>query len=206
MFDHRDAISGHSLAWFVYLFALTDCSAFKVGFSNDPLQRIHTFSPRYFERFDLRQSLLLRVDTLDDARALEGSLKKELADACLDCPTWVPREAGGHTEWFGAPQFERAADRLRAFDPATANERLVSARDFLQEELVRSQAACEAWACSQAQRVVDAFAYAPGTKQAMDALRSLRDWLDACQSLDVPLFIDDAQAREFVMRIARLRV
>jgi len=205
MFEHRDAISGHSLAWFVYLFALTDCSAFKVGFSNNPLQRIHTFSSRYFERFDLHQSLLLRMDTIDAARALESSLKNELADACLDCPAWVPREAGGHTEWFGAPQFELAADRLRAFDPAGAGERLVSARDFLRDELVRTQAACEAWACGQAQRVVDAFTYAPGTRQAADALRPLRDWLDAFQSLDIPLFVDDAQAREFVIGTARLR-
>lgn len=204
MFDHRDAISGHSLAWFVYLFALTDCSAFKVGFSSNPLQRIHTFSPRYFERFDLHQSLLLRIDTIDDARTLESSLKKELAECCLDCPDWVPREAGGHTEWFGAPQFELAAERLRAFD--AANERLLCARDFLRDELTRSQAACAAWACNQAQHVVDTFTYAPGTRQAADALRSLRDWLDACQSLDVPLFADDAQAREFVMRVARLRV
>ena len=39
-------------AWYVYLFALTDCSAFKVGFSCNPFQRIHTFSRRYYERFD----------------------------------------------------------------------------------------------------------------------------------------------------------
>ena len=49
-------------SWFVYLFALTDCSAFKVGFSCNPFQRIHTFSRRYYERFDVRQSLLLRLD------------------------------------------------------------------------------------------------------------------------------------------------
>ena len=48
-------------AWFVYLFALTDCSAFKVGFSCNPFQRIHAFCRRYYERFDVRQSLLLRL-------------------------------------------------------------------------------------------------------------------------------------------------
>ncbi len=202
MFEHRDAISGHSLAWFVYLFALTDCSAFKVGFSNNPLQRIYTFSPRYFEWFDLHQSLVLRLDSIDEARALEAALKQELAEACVDCPSWVPQEAGGYTEWFGAPQFAVAEARLRSLD--ADESRIATAAEFLRGELMRSAAAFEPWACRQAQLVCDAFAYAPGTRQAFEAWRPLRDWLDACRHLDIPLFRDDPQAGEFVQRMSRL--
>ncbi|HEY6640993.1 GIY-YIG nuclease family protein [Povalibacter sp.] len=202
--DHRDVISGHSLAWFVYLFALTDCSAFKVGFSNNPLQRIHTFSPRYFERFDLHQSLVLRLDSIDAARALEAELKQVLAQACIDCPSWVPREAGGFTEWFGAPQFGLAEERLRSIDALDGNLRLATAADFIRNELIHSSAAFEQWACRQAQLVCDAFAYASGTRQPFEALRPLRDWLDACRYLGIPLFADDPHAREFVMQTSRL--
>ena len=102
-------------AWFVYLFALTDCSAFKVGFSCNPFQRIHTFSRRYYERFDVGQSLLLRLDTEADARAIEATLKRELAEFRAESPAWVPLEAGGQTEWFSAVQFGRAEQRLRSF-------------------------------------------------------------------------------------------
>lgn len=204
MFDHRDAISGHSLAWFVYLFALTDCSAFKVGFSNNPLQRIYTFSSRYFERFDLDQSLVLGLDSIDDARVLEAELKRDLAEACVDCPAWVPSEAGGYTEWFGATQFGLAEQKLRSIAAATGNERLVPAADFIRNELIRSAAAFEQWACRQAQLVCDAFAYAPGTRQPLEALRALRDWIDASRYLAIPLFVDDPQAGEFVLRTSRL--
>ena len=68
----HDAISGHSRSWFVYLLALTDCSGFKVGFSCNPLQRIHTFSRRYFERFDLHGSLLLELETEDRCACCGG--------------------------------------------------------------------------------------------------------------------------------------
>src|SRR5688500_235229 len=73
---------------FVYLFALADCSAFKVGFSNNPLQRIYTFSRRYFERFDLHQSQVLQLVTGDDARAAEAALKTELAEFRAESPSW----------------------------------------------------------------------------------------------------------------------
>ena len=60
--------------WFVYLFALSDCSAFKVGFSRSPLQRIYAFSRRYFESFDLSQSRLLPVGGCDEARFIEAAI------------------------------------------------------------------------------------------------------------------------------------
>src|SRR5688572_29166122 len=88
--------------WFVYLFALSDYSAFKVGFSCSPLQRICTFTRRYFERFDLSQSIVLQVPRNDVARSLEAAVKAELASHRTQAPEWVAREAGGHTEWFSA--------------------------------------------------------------------------------------------------------
>ena len=44
-------VGGESHRWCVYLLALTDCSAFKIGFSCNLLQRLYSFSHRYFERF-----------------------------------------------------------------------------------------------------------------------------------------------------------
>lgn len=194
----------NSPAWFVYLFALADCSAFKVGFSCSPLQRIHCFSRRYYERFDLDQSRLLRLDTEADARAVEATLKDELAEFRVDSPTWVPPEAGGHTEWFAAVQFGRAADRLHSFVTEVA---LVSdAAGYIRGELERLSGSFEPLAMSQAQHVCDASASPYTVKSALAIADSLRDWLDAYRFFDVPLFADDPDARNFVTSTARLHV
>jgi hypothetical protein len=189
--------------WFVYLFALADCSAFKVGFSCNPLQRIHCFSRRYYERFDLDQSRLLRVETEAQARAIEAALKHELAEFRADSPVWVPPEAGGQTEWFAAVQLGCAEDRLRSF--ITGSIVVVEAAGYFRAELERMSGSFEPLAMSQAQQVCEATASAYTLRFALPIADSLRDWLDAYRFFDVPLFSDDPDVRTFVTNTARLR-
>jgi hypothetical protein len=190
-------------AWFVYLFALTDCSAFKVGFSCNPFQRIHTFSRRYYERFDVGQSLLLRLDAEADARAIEATLKSELAVFRTDSPVWVPLDAGGHTEWFGAVQFGNAEQRLRSFRAKHEAALVTDARTYIRGELERQSGSFEPWAWSQAQQACDASTSPYTVSSALAIAESLRDWLDAYRFFDVPLFTDDPAVLEFVSSIAR---
>jgi hypothetical protein len=190
-------------AWFVYLFALTDCSAFKVGFSCNPFQRIHTFSRRYYERFDVAQSLLLRLQTEADARAIEATLKSELAAFRAESPTWVPPEAGGHTEWFSAVQFGTAEQRLRSFIVEHAGAHMIDASSYIRGELARLSGSFEPWAWSQAQQACDAAASVYTLGPALVIADSLRDWLDAYRFFDVALFTDDPAVLEFVASIAR---
>jgi hypothetical protein len=190
-------------AWFVYLFALTDCSAFKVGFSCNPLQRIHTFSRRYYERFDVGQSLLLRLDAEADARAIEAALKSELAAFRAEPPVWVPVDAGGHTEWFSAVQFGSAEQKLRSFVLEHEGACVIDASAYVRGELERMSGSFEPWAWSQAQQACDAAASAYTLASALAIADSLRDWLDAYRCFDVPLFTDDPAVLEFVESIAR---
>jgi len=192
-------------AWFVYLFALTDCSAFKVGFSCNPFQRIHTFSRRYYERFDVAQSLLLRLQTEADARAIEATLKSELAAFRAESPTWVPLEAGGHTEWFSAVQFGSAELRLRSFLVEHEGAHVIDASAYIRGELQRMSGSFEPWAWSQAQQACDASASAYTLGSALAIADSLRDWLDAYHFFDLPLFSDDPAVLGFVTSTARLR-
>jgi hypothetical protein len=189
-------------AWFVYLFALADCSAFKVGFSCNPLQRIHCFGRRYFERFDLDQSRLLRLDTEAQARAIEAVLKDELAEFRSEAPTWVPPEAGGHTEWVLAVHFGHAQERLCSF--ATEADRMGDAAGYFRAELHALTGSFEPLAMSQAQRICDATASAYSARSALTIAGSLRDWLDAYRFFALPLFSDDPQAGQFVSSTARL--
>jgi hypothetical protein len=190
-------------AWFVYLFALTDCSAFKVGFSCNPFQRIHAFCRRYYERFDVRQSLLLRLGSEADARAIEAALKNELAAFRTDSPVWVPLEAGGQTEWFSAVELGRAGARLRSFLPEHDVALVIEADEYFRNELERMSGSFEPWAWSLAQQVCDASESAYTRGSALQLADSLRDWLDAYRFFDVPLFSDDPAVREFVWSIAR---
>jgi hypothetical protein len=190
-------------AWFVYLFALTDCSAFKVGFSCNPFQRIHAFCRRYYERFDIRQSLLLSLRSEADARAIEATLKSELAAFRTDSPVWVPLEAGGQTEWFSAVELGRAGARLRSFLPEHDVALVIEADEYFRNELERMSGSFEPWAWSLAQQVCDASESAYTRGSALQLADSLRDWLDAYRFFDVPLFSDDPAVREFVWSIAR---
>ena len=202
-FGTRDAISGHSSSWFVYLFASSDCAMFKVGFSCSPLQRIYTFSHRYYERFDLGESMLLPLPACDDARAVEAALKTDLAAARGEAPSWVPAEAGGHTEWFSAVEFTRAEQRLISFLSVYEVVQLARADDYLRAELARMALSFETWAMSQARQVHDLWPSPHARHLAIHAARSLRDWLDAYLHFDLPLFADDAAALEFVTSSAR---
>ncbi len=193
------------VAWFVYLLALADCSAFKVGFSCNPLQRIHCFSRRYYERFDLKQSLLLRLGTQSDARAIEAALKSDLAEFRTDSPAWVPLEAGGHTEWFGAVHFGRAEERLRSFLHEIEHSGVLDAAEYIRSELERMSGSFEPWAWSQAQQVCGASASAYTLRTARELADSLRDWLDAYRYFDLPLYTDDPAVLSFVTNTARLR-
>ena len=192
-------------AWFVYLFALADCSAFKVGFSCNPLQRLCTFSRRYFERFDLSQSRLLALAECDEARAVEATLKTELSEFRAACPTWIPDEAGGQTEWFSAVHVHQAEQRLQSF-LRHRDLGLVSASDFIRAELRRMSDSFELWAWSQAQQAHEAWSSAGRGYKVRDESLSLRDWLDAYRYFDVPLFRDDPHVLQFVIESARLRI
>jgi hypothetical protein len=201
----RNAKAMSDPAWFVYLFELADCSAFKVGFSCKPLQRIHTFSRRYFERFDLGQSLLLQLRTESEARAIEATLKHELAVFRTDSPAWVPLEAGGQTEWFGAVHFPHAGERLRSFVDDAGESFVLDTTDYMRGELELMSGSFEPWAWSQAQQVCDASASPYTTHAALALADSLRDWLDAYRYFDLPLYADDPAVFTFVTNTARLR-
>jgi hypothetical protein len=192
----------HGPSWFTYLFALADCSAFKVGFTCNPLQRIYCFSRRYYERFDLDQSLLLRLGSEGAARRVEAALKQELAKFRADSPTWVPAEAGGHTEWFSAVYLAQAETRLRSFMDAH-DAQTAATSDYICGELARLSSSFEPWAWSQAQQVCEARSSAYTAGAAIKAADSLRDWLDAYRFFDVPLFTGDPAVLDFVTAVAR---
>ncbi len=72
----------------------------KVGLSHDPLSRFSAFHPRWFEAFDLEQSLLIETETRRDAQELETALHRKLIDHNCPPPMTMRAEVGGGTEWY----------------------------------------------------------------------------------------------------------
>ena len=104
-----------SVTSFVYVLPCRSEDILKVGFSRDPLGRMRTLHPRFFEFFDLAQGVLVQTESVTDARALEAQLFADAADHRAPGPLLVPQGAGGHTEWFrGAATLLREAARRRA--------------------------------------------------------------------------------------------
>ena len=76
----------------------------KLGFSRDPLARLQSLHPRFFDFFDLDQGLLVETDTVAEARAMETRLRRALAEHNATAPLTIREEAGGAREWYrGAP-------------------------------------------------------------------------------------------------------
>lgn len=87
-------------AAFVYVLPCRFEDILKVGFSRDPLVRMQSLHPRYFEFFDLDRVLLVRTEAVLEARALESELFQVAALHSAPAPLSVSAAAGGHTEWY----------------------------------------------------------------------------------------------------------
>jgi hypothetical protein len=99
---------------FVYVASCSDEDILKLGFSRDPLARLRSFHPRYFEFFDLDRSFLVETDRVKDARAIERRLADAVAEHRAPSPLLVDRTAGGHTEWYRGAYAAIHADAMQA--------------------------------------------------------------------------------------------
>lgn len=72
----------------VYMLTLTDGLGFKLGRTENLLQRISSFSIRYFEDFNLHDAAIIRCQTKAQATELENMLKR-VAAIRIEPPEWL---------------------------------------------------------------------------------------------------------------------
>lgn len=152
----------------------------KLGISRDPLERIRSLHPRWFEFFDLDAGWLVELDRVREAQALELALKHALAAHRAVAPLTVREEAGGHTEWLrgaGARLWVEAgalqAQGHRVHAPL---------RPWLRDALAADSERLFAWTQAMADADVLEEPAARG-----DLRQAVRDALDACVALGIPL-------------------
>ncbi len=179
--DLRDPASVHTASrgrCFLYVAPCAGEDLLKIGFSRDPLQRLQSLHRRWFEFFDLDRIALAELDTVREARALELSLKRLLADRNTNAPLTVERAAAGLGEWYRG-----AGDELaRFFDelPARGHRVHVPAGSWLRAALEARTDLLYAW--TDAALTVDELELRAGPTPAQ---RVVRDALDACAALGI---------------------
>lgn len=100
--DYRNPAGGTASrgACFVYVAPCAYEDLLKLGFSRDPLERLRSLHPRYFDVFDLGCAMLVETETVRDARAIELRLRRMLVEHNAPAPLVMREEAGGSTEWY----------------------------------------------------------------------------------------------------------
>jgi hypothetical protein len=155
-------------------------SFLKLGFSRDPLVRIQNLHPRYFDFFDITRVILIETPRVQDARAIETSLKRMLAEHRAPAPLDIRHLAGGESEWYRGA-YETIAAQLGGF---TAMGYVVfqDAKPQLAERLRTQSTQTFEWATLQ-WRVLN-----EGDEISIErAKRALTDALDAYLYFDIEI-------------------
>ena len=171
---------------FVYILPCRDEDILKVGYSRNPMQRLHALHRRYFRFFDLDRALLVDAESLRDARRIERLFITRFADDRAPAPLVVRQAAAGQTEWFRgvAGHAEAFARTIAAEDGLTVHAPL---RVWLRERLQEHSETL--FDCSA--RMLDSVEYeqfnAAPHEQSGRAAASLRHLLDLYDELGLDL-------------------
>lgn len=155
----------------------------KLGFSRDPLQRLESLHPRFFEFFDIDRAFLVETETVRDARDLELALGRPIEAHNAPAPLVVRREAAGHTEWYRG-----AYDGLLSRAGELESEGYMlhrPLRPWLRQRLLQRSDRLYAWASTVWAQMEQG---PPLDEPVLRMLRRhLRDVLDAYPALDIEL-------------------
>jgi hypothetical protein len=188
----RPAATGAS---FVYVLTCLGEDRLKLGMSRDPLARIQTLHPRWFDFFDLDAARLVETDSVREARAIETRLRRALREHNAPAPIVVAGAAGGRTEWFrgalGILESETAAlhaSGLRLHAPA---------RPWFREALVARGGVLFHWTTQMLEAIEPDFAPPLSSRLPTELERTLRDALDAYDAfgIDPAPLVPDAVLR-----------
>jgi hypothetical protein len=146
----------------------------KLGFSRDPLARMQSLHPRYFDFFDIERSILIETPRVKDARNIETELKRRLADHRAPAPLDVRHEAGGESEWYRGA-YETIVETLGAYE-ALGFVIFRDAHAQFAERLRKQSVQTFEWAVLQWRAINegDAFMVARATRALTDALDAYR--------------------------------
>jgi len=178
----RDSSTGTA---YVYIAPCRYEDILKLGFSRDPLQRLQSLHPRWYDFFDLAAGALVEVDRVREARALELQLRRAIMLHNAPSPLVIVRAAAGHTEWFrgAGPALLQAIDELLALGHVV--HRPLQA--WLRPRLDRQSDRLYHWA-DEMRQAIDHLEHIGDPQQQRDRLvQQLTNALDAYPALGLDL-------------------
>jgi hypothetical protein len=157
----------------------------KLGFSRDPLERLQSLHPRWYEFFDLDAAWLVETDRVREARDLELQLRHGILLHNAPAPLVVVRAAAGHTEWFrGAlPALEDAGRALEAIGHRIHRP----LQPWLQQRLLQRSDRLWHWSEEMLLAIEHATHVDASSAGLAPLQRQLRDALDAYPALGLAL-------------------
>lgn len=167
---------------FVYVLPLRSEELLKLGYSLDPVVRMRTLHPRYFDFFDLERAWIAETDRVRDARGLERDLKRRVREHRAVAPLEVRPQAGGETEWYRG-----AYEPLREAALELAEKGYVihfAARPWLRERLLARSTALYEWSAQIFGQMQIAHSE-PEAAVAATLAGALRSELDALAAFDI---------------------
>ncbi|WNL44405.1 hypothetical protein RKE25_13300 [Dyella sp. BiH032] len=170
---------------YVYLLPCRDQDLLKIGFSREPLVRFRTLHRRFFDYFDLERGLLMEVDRVAQARAIERDILLRHTEERSPAPLVIADRAAGYSEWLRGVEPEVSA-RLREW-AARDGHAIHVLRDWVRQMFEAQMDRLYDWSL----RMLDAIEYeafnVPEAFATGQAARSLCYAMDACESVGIDL-------------------
>lgn len=163
---------------YVYLLPCREEDLLKIGLTQSPLKRMRSFHRRYFDLFDLRRGWLLEADRLSQARTVERSLLRSLAERRSPPPLVVAHAAGGYTEWHRGVYDEAAALLRDASD--VGGHAMLSLDLWLRDYFLQRADLLHDWSASMLEQIEYQVHNVPREQWQLEPFHALRDTLSAC--------------------------
>jgi hypothetical protein len=171
---------------FVYVLPCRDEDILKVGFSRDPLQRLHTLHRRFFRFFDLDRALLIEADRVRDARRIERRFITWFAEERAVAPLVVRDAAAGYTEWYRGVHAE--VDTLARLCAAENGFALhAPLRAWLRDTMSDRTTLLYPWSERVIEAIEEARVNAIDTRERVAIERALIDTLDFVEELGLDI-------------------
>jgi hypothetical protein len=170
---------------YVYMLPCRDQDLLKIGFSREPLLRLRTLHPRFFDYFDLERGLLLEVERVAQARAIERDILQRHAPERSPAPLAVPDQAAGYTEWLRGVEPEVAA-RLREVADREASP-LHGLRDWVRQMFDAQSDRLYGLSLKLLEAIEYETFNVPEVLSTRQAARSLAYVLDACEAVGIDM-------------------
>lgn len=169
---------------FVYVLACREQDTLKIGYARDPWARLRAFHPRFHAFFDLDRAAMIETDRVNEARAIEKTLKHGFSSASEIAPLQVRERAGGKFEWFRGIHVH-AIDALQSISADLGYPLHTPLSAWLRNEWLAQIDRLSDWVNHEYEQI-EAWQFNADPTVCEPRERALRNLLDAWESIGVP--------------------